>query len=267
MVKILKSLHLDRLINSILYFPYPSWVGRCSMSTVIYMDGRDLERGCEAFMKFRLTYEGPLLSSKRDDPNRHIAHKHRLRQCFHGQLKELWRTNRFLSGHTMDQGSQPLLPPAAYPILQAHNGSRPMAEVLGDVYGHHGFRYTPLIWKEAYLACSLRILCLRRDGDEAVASARDIDNRVKTVIDALTPVQLKQGAPQDEAGNTLLPGPDEDPLYVLLDDDRQVTHLEVETDTALAPDPQNPGSMDFVRLIITVETRVTQATTFNISYA
>ena len=112
------------------------------------------------------------------------------------------------------------------------------------------------------------MLCLRRDHIEAVGSARDLDNRIKTLIDALTWVPHKDGGPIDDEGNPVKPGPGEDPFfYVLLDDDRQVTHLEVETDTALSPSPEKPEDESFVRLVITVEIRPYSITMSNLSFS
>ena len=68
--------------------------------------------------------------------------------------------------------------------------------------------------------------------------------------------------------NRYRPGPGEDPFFVLLDDDRGVTHLEVETDAALAPNPQNPNDESFVRLVISVELRPhNHVTMFNLGFA
>src|SRR5262249_4888810 len=150
------------------------------------------------------------------------------------QLKELWRTNRFLSTRTLGKAALDILPSAARKVFEGeYRGQMPMAQVLAETFAHDGFRYVPLIWKEADLGCSVRILCLRRDGLESVAAGRDIDNRIKTVIDALTMVLHKQGTLVDKQGNKLTPSAEEDPFFVLLDDDRQITHLEVETDNAL----------------------------------
>ncbi len=57
-------------------------------------------------MRFRLTYEGELRASGHDpqgsqrDPM--ALHKQKIRKDFHGQLKQLWQTNKFLSEHTVD---------------------------------------------------------------------------------------------------------------------------------------------------------------------
>lgn len=139
-----------------------------------------------------------------------------------------------------------------------------MVDVVGDIYARDGYRFVPLVRKEVSLSCSLRILCLRRDTPTAVLAARDIDNRVKTLIDALT---LPMFAPIDDTGALLPPGPEEDPFFVLLDDDRQVTHLEVEADTALAVNPANPSDESFVRVLIAVSIRPIDVTMFNLSFA
>lgn len=221
-------------------------------------------------MRFRLTYEGDLLSHKPFDPagnDKRAAHKHAIRRHFHKQLKEQWRTNRFLSNQKIASGAHQIMPPSAAAFWEKDPGGiYPLSEVLAECYGHSGYRFIPLVWKEMSLSCSLRILCLRRDALEAVSAARDIDNRIKTVIDALTVVPLKHGSPIGEDGKPLAPSADEDPMYVLLDDDRQITHLEIETDTALAPDPTNEANESFVRLVISVEIRPYTVTQFNLSF-
>ena len=250
-----------------------------------YLDGTDLERGNEMLMRFRLTYEGPLLSSNplpaEDIANpqyrakrqaqqlRRLAHKHRLRQCFHKQLKEFWETNRFLTAWKISPDpNADFLPPAPGWVWGPDKEPQPAAKVLAARFGHDEFGYVPLVRKDIFLACSLRVLCLRRDHIEAVGSARDLDNRIKTLIDALTWVPHKDGGPIDDEGNPVKPGPGEDPFfYVLLDDDRQVTHLEVETDTALSPSPEKPEDESFVRLVITVEIRPYSITMSNLSFS
>jgi hypothetical protein len=77
--------------------------------------------------------------------------------------------------------------------------------------------------------CSLDVLYLRGDWKGSVLNNADIDNRMKTVIDALKIPghgQMPSGA---------IPNADEDPFYVLLQDDSLVTRLAVETDILLSP--------------------------------
>jgi hypothetical protein len=235
----------------------------------VYLDGTDLERDSEAFMRLRLTYAGPLLSSNPLAPDKRIEHKHHLRRAFHKQIKEHWESHPFLGSYHSSPGVfRDKLPDGAAskfdPIYP--NKKMSLAQLLGAVYGHSGYNFAPLVWKENGLHCSLRILCLRRDTRDAVSPGRDIDNRMKTLIDALCAPSARQGSPMKD-GVPLPPGPGEDPFYVLLDDDRQIEHLEVETDKALELDENNPTDESFVRLIISVEIRPFVVDMFNLSYA
>jgi transposase-like protein len=66
----------------------------------------------------------------------------------------------------------------------------------------------------------------------------------------------------------LPPSADEAPyFYALLSDDKLVTHLEVDTDTALEPDPADPKDEEFVRLVISVEIRPYRVDPFNLNFA
>ena len=103
---------------------------------------------------------------------------------------------------------------------------------------------------------------MRRDIPGSLLSAGDIDNRLKTVIDALR----RPRHAQELAGNETARA-DEDPFFVLLEDDKQVTHLEVETDTLL--DLPTDGGPDQTRahLVITVEIRPYDITYFNLAFS
>ncbi len=75
----------------------------------------------------------------------------------------------------------------------------------------------------------------------------------------------KQGSPLKD-GKPIGPQEGEDPFFVLLDDDRQITHLEVETDVALEPNKCDPSDESFVRLFISVEIRPYIHTMVNLSF-
>jgi hypothetical protein len=67
---------------------------------------------------------------------------------------------------------------------------------------------------------------------------------------------LRRPRSQNElVGDDAKPGPDEDPFFVLLEDDSQVSHLSVETDTLLDPASLDDFDQRKVRLVITVELR------------
>ena len=81
-----------------------------------------------------------------------------------------------------------------------------------------------------------------------VTSGGDIDNRLKTLFDALR----VPGVPQEIALSTRQSSTRE-PNFTLLEDDALITRVNIETDRLLAaPDPSQ------VRLIIRVNVRASQ---------
>lgn len=235
----------------------------------VYLDGTDLERDCEALMRFRLIYDGDLRPTQHDPNAKMVAKRapqqHRMRQAFHGQLKELWQADPFLRTATLNPGN-----PNENRLIIQDVGTWPdtaprdqMAEVLANLYRRGDYRYVPLVRKEYFLQCSLRILFLRRDTHLTAGDRGDTDNRVKSAIDALSmPANSSQVPfpPDKENG--------EDPFFVLLDDDKRITHLEVETDRLLLPrEVWENDESSRARLIISVEIRPYYTTTFNVSFA
>jgi hypothetical protein len=178
-------------------------------------------------MEFRLTYAGPLYAWRDDDRGheRNPRHIHDIRRKFHLQLKELWE-------------KQPTL------VSQAKNFPDTIETLHGD-----GFNWRPLVTKLNGLICRLEIVMLR-PGHPGGAIG-DIDNRLKTIFDALrradSPTELGLRSQLGQA----VPGPGEDPFYVLLQDDKFITHLAVTTDTLLEPVPDSPRE-NAVRLMINV---------------
>ncbi len=120
----------------------------------------------------------------------------------------------------------------------------------------------PLVREEIYLLCSVKILFLRRDIPGSALTAGDIDNRLKTVIDA-----LRRPRNATELVGHEVPGIDEDPFFCLLEDDSQVSHLEVETDTLLDPPTNEENDHRRAKLVITVEIHPYYVTLFNLSFS
>jgi len=171
-------------------------------------------------MRFTLTYEGQLLSRGSS------AHKEHIRQAFHPQLAELW-THDPLS--TFPDYLQP----------DQQGGLSVLTEVAGHVYA-------PLVSTRLHLLAELDILMLRPElPGGVVTSGGDIDNRLKTLFDALgVPTQ-----PQDIAV-TARASSIQSPTFTLLEDDVLIARVNVDTDRLLAaPQP------DFVRLTIRVSLR------------
>jgi hypothetical protein len=224
----------------------------------------------DAPTRFRLTYEGELKSGQKDAGtgqwDRLAEHKQAIRKIFHRQLKHLWATNKFLSERKEHPkynkaDHRPVSDGGSYFGAEPHE-EIPLSEYVSGLYQENGYRFVPLVREEISLLCSLRILFLRRDIPGSVISAGDLDNRIKTVIDALR----KPHSANELRGNEK-PAEGEDPFYCLLDDDKQVSHLEVETDTLLDP-PAGSSEADrrHVKLIITVDIKPYNATLFNLSF-
>ena len=223
-------------------------------------------------MKFRLTYEGELRATQRDpeaqQSNPLASHKHGIRREFHKQLKYLWKTDPFLSQYRIHPdnpniGENP--DPAADSMFArwapSENQQKPLVEVVASRHEHFGYRFVPLVTKYFRLLCSLHVLFLRHDVPGSAIQAGDIDNRIKTLIDALRPPQT-----QNELVDTdSTPDEGEDPFFCLLEDDNQVSGFTVETDTLLEA-VNEPSDERRVKIVVTVELRPYYATPFNLSF-
>jgi len=153
-------------------------------------------------MEFRLIYRGILKA------NGNKEHKHKLRQAFHVQLKELWKQPP-LKGYEDWAKSKP----------------------FGKDVEIGGIKIKPFIISRMSLNASLNILLLRPQPPGALITAGgDIDNRLKTLFDALR-MPLNKG----ELPNSWNPDPEEIPFYCLLEDDSLVVNVSVVTDRLLVP--------------------------------
>ncbi len=218
-------------------------------------------------MRFRLVYEGPLQSKQRDardgqrDPL--ASHTQDIRRVFHRQLKRLWDTNKFLATavdweRDFDRKGDPVERWGR--IAPDQEEIKPIRELIPRLYEENRYRFLPLVREDWELMCDLNILFLRNDAPGSAIQAGDLDNRIKTLIDCLRR-PLNASELRDDTG----PQDGEDPFYVLLEDDKNVTSLTVETDTLL--DPSLEQDQRNVKLIITVDIRPYFATTFNLGFA
>ena len=223
-------------------------------------------------MRFRLTYEGELRATQRDptpDQRNPLAfHKHSIRRVFHKQLRHLWATDRFLSRYRIHPDNPNLgeQPKAAADSMFAMWASadeelQPLAEVLASRHNRFGYRFVPIVTTYFNLLCSLHVLFLRHDVPGSAIEAGDIDNRIKTLIDALRLPQNEKELVSDDKQ----PGEGEDPFFCLLEDDNQVSSFAVETDTLLVP-PDGLDAARSVKLVVTVELRPYFATPFNLCF-
>jgi len=178
-----------------------------------------------------LHYRGSLRS------NGNPSHKHELRQHFHKQLKKLW--------------SQVPLSEVAPIFLQPRTAGnycllRPLS----------GFTFVPLVTAEMNVVAELSVTILRPESPgNLITQGGDIDNRLKTLFDALTMPRLPNALP-----SSAVPTSEESPFfYCLLEDDNLVTAVSVRTEQLLEPDVDPT----LVEVSIYIQTGLTRTTMDN----
>jgi hypothetical protein len=213
------------------------------------------------FLKVTLIYDGelpPSNSGKGKGPA-----KWAIRMQIEQQLQRAWREHPALArlrlspivpknGRFMDitaHHSEPVDPlPFQWPIIR-----QPEAHEINlcEPLVRRGRKYFPLVRKSLALHCGLKILFLRNDEPGRVIQGGDLDNRLKTLFDALCVPTIDQaaGAPQGE-----------DVIHCLLEDDALISKVEVQTEKLLLP---LEGSKTQVRLVIEADIRVTQSRNYN----
>jgi len=181
------------------------------------------------FMKFTLTYDGPLPASankaKNDD-------KWRIRKELHPQLADLWATHPALrqvaenrhfpkhGGATLRQVHHfypgPVLPdhptptdpfPAGVTLTMGQTVGRPSPpgerQILDlcEPLNKHGGWFAPLVRNSFALHCGLKIVFLRHEEPGKIYQAGDLDGRIKTLLDALAMPQHKEQVLESGAEN------------------------------------------------------------------
>jgi hypothetical protein len=114
----------------------------------------------------------------------------------------------------------------------------------------------PLVTQQLRLICELDILLLRPQRPGKVISAGDLDNRLKTLLDALR-------IPKEDEGYSKRK-PDAVPFHCLLADDRIITKISIQTDQMLEL-LDSPKSND-VRLVIAVRLRPYEMNVWNLPF-
>jgi hypothetical protein len=194
-------------------------------------------------MEFTLVYDGELYGASNNNPR--AENKHHIRRQFHPQLRTLWRDRL---SHWMER----LQPSAKSRRIYA---GLPMVEALSAEYAVGDYRCVPLVTEPLALACSLDILFLRREEGRSIIKAGDIDNRLKTLFDALRNPQNMS----ELAGTT--PTEDEKPFFTLLQDDSLITEVHISTDKLLTP--FDPTRAETCKLVIGVKLRPFRHTEWN----
>ncbi len=160
--------------------------------------------------------------------------------------------------HPMDVQRSEGRAPDGISRISSSEPRRHVTEIVPDFFKIGNLRFMPLVRDAEFLNCKLRILFLRRDPPGSVTSHGDIDNRIKTLIDALSlpdPNQMPK---------TICPGKGEDPFFVLMEDDNLLAGMQIDTHRLLGETSEN--SADSVKLIIDAEVKPYHNTMGNLSF-
>ena len=152
-------------------------------------------------MEFYLKYDGPLKS------NAGPIDKHRIREYFCPQLKKLWDIKPL---NDVKEGF--LTPEGPLSVLK---------EVDGVVFA-------PLVSSVLKFICQLDITVLWPEEPGAISErGGDIDNRLKTLFDALQCPDINQVRPVKQSFV------DKRPFFCLLENDKLITSVNIRTHTLL----------------------------------
>ena len=194
-------------------------------------------------MEFRLTYAGELLARNKK-PIRSVR-LHAIRWKFHEQLETLWKV---------------------HPVLARGYSEAPVVVTtkMKEIKPRFDINWCPIVRKDNGLICELDILMLRK-GPPGKAHS-DIDNRLKTIFDALRMPQSEQEMPAEKEGETPSTGLEGRPFYVLLEDDSLITHVTVTSDILLEP-VDGILTDTSIRLVINVTVRPYDVRVGNVQFA
>jgi hypothetical protein len=117
------------------------------------------------------------------------------------------------------------------------------------------FEFVPLVHSKLHLVADLKVtILLPGSPGQIIRRGGDLDNRLKTLLDALT-------MPDQNQTTNGSPDPGEQPFFCLLEDDKLITGLGVKTDRLL----QAGAGPDDVKLLIHVNTKAVVGTWLNLS--
>lgn len=184
-------------------------------------------------MEFTLYYQGQLKSKC------NAVEKHEIRKIFHVQLKQLWK--------------QP--PLVGFKDLTEYSTSKDNFKLpieIGD------FSFIPRVTERMSSIAELDIILLQPAKIGILHNSGDIDNRLKSLLDALK-IPHEPGALPENA----MPDENEKPFYCLLEDDSLVSRLNVRTEQWLG----RPVNSKEVLAIIHVKTKLTKIGIGNLGFA
>lgn len=210
-------------------------------------------------MRFFLVYRGDLKSTQRRGGDRR-EDRIAIRKQIVPQMQELWNTSVSLKNLThdaivsnVDVGSHFSM--GKSPFQEWRNEARQIDAPLqtgfvdlSEVVTRNGKQFRPLVRRSLDLTCSMNVLFLRGGDPGRVRNHEgDIDNRLKTFIDAL-------GMPEE--GSTLEGDEHEGINLPVYESDALVRGLEISTERLLLPDTEQKHEVHIIAEIVVHVERV-----------
>lgn len=202
-------------------------------------------------MRLTMKYRGKLVATTTS--NSRVLEKHEIRNQFHEQIKAHW------DGHSLLKDIDPKkCQVVSKSGTKQFDVQRPLKSQDGSEffwrYPLGGFNFVPLANHVHEFHCELSIKMYRVSAPGSfIFSGGDVDNRLKTLFDALRmPHEISQ-FPAEEPAN-----PDEDSwpvFHCLLQDDDMITKLSIESVKLLMPVPPGNRPENYVELDIEVNLR------------
>jgi hypothetical protein len=189
-----------------------------------------------AEVELTLRYRGDDLAASGSD--KRVREKHSIRKILHEQLASYWRENPRLRELNEKVKSLQIAK-----VAGAHfNVDRPIVgqDKFYWRYPLGGYDFVPLVSYVQELHCRLDIRIYRKSKEGGILfDGGDLDNRLKTFFDALQVPRHSEQLPAP-AEPEILENPQNWPaLFCLLDDDRAITGLSIQSLKLLTAIPEN----------------------------
>ena len=201
-------------------------------------------------MKFTVIYEGPLKPQKTAGKD----HKHSIRQQFHDQLKKLWQLPPLSDLYDTAVGVRSSDLTATFESSLAE--SSVSIRETGWIKSVDSIHFLPIVSQRSHTVAEVDITWFRNEAPGNLLRSGDIDNRLKTICDAL------QIPPHGQMPASPPLATREAPFYCVVEDDALITGLSVKAERLL-----RPSNNDDVLLIIEVTTKIIRATYGNLALA
>lgn len=198
-------------------------------------------------MEFTLRYRGVV-------PHHSKIEAHKVRRVFEEQLADYWTRDLRLKDINPTQMKKAVSSQRfpRFDVRQQEKGEKVGTKRV-DLYRYHevgGIWFVPLATRWRYLRCEVAMRLSRYEGDlhtgGLIDNQGDLDGKLKALIDALRmpyePHEVPPGATHDKPV-----------FFCVLEDDRLITKISIETRNILGP---RPSKKDATRVDVDIDLKI-----------